>query len=172
MSLSTLLAKLWAIKVFGQYGNVKVLCHIVPGPSPIKYKTPMSPNHISVSFIALSNLEAEKSAIKVSEICHSRCACYCFLAHGPGAQQPIKSTNPVLVGRIGIIFITLSHLEAQMWTIVIFCEIWSVQFFAMHVCSTQTNTPSNQLTLCPPITTAFFHHSISLRSANVDHRNF
>ena len=103
-----------------------MLCHIVPGPSPIKYKTPMSPNHKSVSFIALSNLEAEKSAIKVSEICHSQCACYCFLAHGPRAQQPIKSTNPVLVGRIGIFFITLSHLEAQMWTIVIFSKISSV----------------------------------------------
>ena len=130
-----------------------MLCHIVPGPSPIKFKTPMSPDHKSVSFIAQSNLEAEKSAIKVSEICHSRCACYCFLAHGPRAQQPIKSTNPVLVGRIGIFFITLSHLEAQMWTIVIFSKIWSVSFFAMHVCSTQPNTPSNLDLLHPLITT-------------------
>jgi hypothetical protein len=88
MSLSALFAKMWAVKVFGQYGNVKVRCHIVPGPWPIKYKSPMFPDHSSVNFIALSELGAEISAIKVSEICHCWFVCYCLLAHGPGPNNP------------------------------------------------------------------------------------
>jgi hypothetical protein len=108
MSLSELLAKMWAIQVFGQYGNVKVRCHIVPGLSPIKYKTPMFPDHKSVSFIALSHLEAEKSAIKVSEIYHSRCACYCLLAHGPGPNNP--SNQLTLCPPITMVFVSSLYL--------------------------------------------------------------
>ena len=56
----------------------------------------------------------------------------------------------------GVTFIALSHLEAEMWTIVILSKIWCFEFFAMHTYSTQPNTHLNVYLLHPLITTVLF----------------
>ena len=60
-----IISKNMAINLFGQFGNVKVHCHIVPGLGPRKYNFAMSPDYKSVNFNPPSALLANTLTLQV-----------------------------------------------------------------------------------------------------------
>ena len=90
-----------------------------PAQYTFEFIPPASPDHNGVIVIALSHLEAQMWTIVIFGE-NMVCSIFCHARVQHPAQYTFEFIPPASPDHNGVIFIALSHVEAEMWTIVIF----------------------------------------------------